>query len=239
MKLVLDNIVKEYDNRVLDHLTVDLDDYQSIAVIGPSGCGKSTLLRLIAGIERPQSGLIRVGRWSLVPEQIAAYQKTIGLVFQTHNLFPHLSLKRNITLILEKTRGMDKQTASDKADELLKLLQLEPEKDKKPAHVSGGQAQRASIARALSTDPELMLLDEPTASLDPNLTHEVLMAVKKLRSLGKDFIFVTHEIAFVKSFADYILFLDQGKIIEKGSVSILDHPQTEKLNSFLKNVYYD
>ncbi len=236
MKLSLDQVVKEYDNRVLDHLTVDLDGHQAIAIIGPSGCGKSTLLRLLAGIERPQAGRIQVGDWLLTEETIPAYQKTIGFVFQTHNLFPHLSLKRNITLILEKTRGFSAADASDKADSLLTLLRLQDEQHKKPAQVSGGQAQRAAIARALCLDPDLLLLDEPTASLDPVLTHEVLSAVQDLRSLGKNFIFVTHEIAFVRSFADYVLFLDQGRIIEHGKSSLLQDPKTEGLRAFLEHV---
>jgi ABC-type polar amino acid transport system ATPase subunit len=238
MKLKLEQVVKIYDSVVLDHLSIDLGGYQSIAIIGPSGCGKSTLLRLLAGIEFPDSGKIQVGSWIVSPGQVAAYQKTIGFVFQAHNLFPHLSLKRNITLILEKTRGMTKPEASSKADELLELLHLEAEKDRKPARVSGGQAQRASIARALCMNPDLLFLDEPTASLDPILTHEVLMAVKDLRTLGKDFIFVTHEIAFVQSFADYIIFMDQGKIVEHGDVTRLNRPKTDRLVAFLKNVTY-
>lgn len=239
MKLKLDSIIKDYDKRVLDGLSISLDDFSSIAIIGPSGCGKSTLLRLIAGIEFPQSGSISINGTDIIPSAVSEYQKSIGVVFQTHNLFPHLSLRANITLILEKTRGVSKDAAEKRADELLKLLHLSDQKNKKPAKVSGGQAQRASIARALSTDPNLMLLDEPTASLDPVLTHEVLMAIKELKSLGKDFIFVTHEIAFVKSFADYVIFIDSGKILEHGSVEILSEPKSEELQAFLKNVNYD
>lgn len=239
MRLRLDNIIKNYDKRVLDGLSICLKGFSSIAIIGPSGCGKSTLLRLIAGIEFPQNGSISVNGTDIVPTAVSEYQKSIGVVFQKHNLFPHLSLKANITLILEKTRGISKVTSEKRADELLALLHLSDQKNKKPAKVSGGQAQRASIARALSTDPKLMLLDEPTASLDPVLTHEVLMAIKELKSLGKDFIFVTHEIAFVKSFADYVIFIDSGKIKEHGSVEILSEPNTEELQAFLKNVNYD
>jgi len=238
MRLQLSGVVKDYDHRVLDHLNIDVD-HKSVAIIGPSGCGKSTLLRLLAGIEFPQRGEIRVGQWDITRENIKAYQRTIGLVFQKHNLFPHLTIRRNITLILEKTRGMDKKQAEKRADELIALLHLEGEKDKKPDKVSGGQAQRGSIARALCTDPELLLLDEPTASLDPILTHEVLMAIKDLRALGKDFIFVTHEIAFVKSFAEYVIFIDNGVIVEHGDVDILTSPKTEGLAAVLRNVTDD
>ena len=239
MKLELSDMVKRYDKHVLNGVSIALNGYSAIAVIGPSGCGKSTLLRLIAGIEFPQQGEVIINDTRINPSTIAQYQKTIGVVFQDHNLFPHLSLKANITVILEKIRGMKKEDAGRKADTLLELLHLSEQKDKKPAKVSGGQAQRASIARALSTDPDLILLDEPTASLDPVLTHEVLTAIQELKTLGKDFIFVTHEIAFVKSFADYVIFIDDGSIIEHGGPDILSRPNTDKLKAFLKNVTYD
>lgn len=239
MRLALNNIVKDYDKNVLDSISIDIDGYKSIAIIGSSGCGKSTLLRLLAGIEYPQSGDITIDTWQLTPDTIQEYQQHIGFVFQKHNLFPHLTLKKNITLILEKTRKVPKEKAEARADELLELLHLSDEKDKIPSKVSGGQAQRASIARALSTHPEILLLDEPTASLDPILTHEVLMAIKELKSLGKNFIFVTHELAFVKSFAEYVIYIDQGRIIEHGTVDILDMPQTPALQAFMKNVTYD
>jgi len=140
---------------------------------------------------------------------------------------------------LEKIKGQSKEEAGNRAEELLEMLHLKDEMNKKPANVSGGQAQRASIARALSTKPSLLILDEPTASLDPILTHEVLMEIKHLKSLGKDFIFVTHELNFVKSFADYVIFIDEGKIIEHGEVEILSNPATDKLKAFMKNASYD
>ncbi len=239
MKLKISGVVKDYDKRVLNDISIEIEERSAFAVIGPSGCGKSTLLRLIAGIEFPQKGEIEINGKKITPASIQQYQKTIGVVFQDHNLFPHLSLEKNITIILEKLRGMSKSEAVKKADALLSLLHLSEQKNKLPAKVSGGQAQRASIARALSTDPELLLLDEPTASLDPVLTHEVLTAIQELKSLGKDFIFVTHEIAFVKSFADYVIFIDEGNIIEHGAVNILDEPKTDKLQAFLKNVTYE
>ena len=239
MRISLKNITKDYDKRVLDNISLDIDGYNSIAIIGLSGCGKSTLLRLIAGIEFPQKGEIAIDDLHISKDNIREFQKHLGFVFQTHNLFPHMTLKENITIILEKSKGMEKAEANARAAELLNLLHLSDEMDKKPANVSGGQAQRASIARALSTKPNLLLLDEPTASLDPILTHEVLMEVKQLKSLGKNFIFVTHEINFVKSFADYVVFIHEGKIVEHGEVGILNSPQSEQLQAFLKNVLYD
>lgn len=239
MRISLKNITKHYDKKVLDDISIEIDGYSSVAIIGLSGCGKSTLLRLISGIEYPQNGDIKINDWEVTKENEKEYQSHLGFVFQKHNLFPHLTLKENITVILNKVKGQTKDEATDRAEELLKMLHLCDEMDKLPANVSGGQAQRASIARALSTKPSLLVLDEPTASLDPILTHEVLMEIQHLRSLGKDFIFVTHELNFVKSFADYVIFIDEGKILEHGQVGILSNPSTEKLKAFMKNVSYD
>ncbi|MEX1376398.1 MAG: ATP-binding cassette domain-containing protein [Eubacteriales bacterium] len=239
MKISIKNIVKHYDKKVLDDISVDIDGYSAVAIIGLSGCGKSTLLRLISGLEYAESGEIVINGWKINKENAKAYRDQLGFVFQKHNLFPHLTLKKNITVILEKVKGQSKEQAEKRAEELLATLHLTDEMNKLPANVSGGQAQRASIARALSTKPELLILDEPTASLDPILTHEVLMEIKHLKSMGKDFIFVTHELPFVKKFADYVIFIDNGKIAEQGEVSILDSPKTDKLKAFLKNVTYD
>ncbi len=239
MNISIENVTKYYDKLVLDNISINIEGYSSVAIIGLSGCGKSTLLRLISGIEYPHTGSIRINNWQVTKENEKEYQSHLGFVFQKHNLFPHLTLKENITIILEKIKGQSKDTADSRADELLEMLHLCDEKDKLPANVSGGQAQRASIARALSTKPSLLILDEPTASLDPILTHEVLMEIKHLKSLGKDFIFVTHELNFVRNFADYVIFIDNGKILEHGEVSILDKPKTEKLKAFMKNVSYD
>ncbi len=236
MNFELKNLHMSYDKLILKNLSIKLDGYKSIAVIGASGCGKSTLLRLIAGIEFPESGQIKINNFEISEEIKSEYQKHIGYVFQKHNLFPHLTLEKNITLILEKTRGYSKEAAKEKADRLLGMLHLIEQKDKLPKNVSGGQAQRASIARAFSTDPDIILLDEPTASLDPILTHEVLEAIKELKNIGKDFIFVTHEIGFVQSFAEYFIFMDEGEIIEHGDIEELKNPATQKLIDFMDKV---
>lgn len=234
MNLELKHVSKYYDQKILDNLTLALHDVHSIGIIGESGCGKSTLLRLLAGMEYPEEGSIEVNQRKVERKFSKEYQNKIGYVFQKHNLFPHLSIKDNIVLILHKIRKMEKQEAERIAIEVLTKLHLEAQLDKKPNRVSGGQAQRASIARALSTDPELIFLDEPTAALDPILTGEVLNAILELKDTGKDFIFVTHEIAFLKGFADYVIFMDKGKIVEHGSIACLASPKTEQLRSFLK-----
>ncbi len=233
MKLEIKNLSHSYDVEVLHDINYKLEKYNSIAIIGVSGSGKSTLIRIMSGLEKPTKGEVFIND---VPVDDENYRKKIGFVFQSHNLFPHLTLKRNISLVLEKTRGVEKKAADRKAFEYLKLLHLEDQVDKLPKNVSGGQAQRAAIARALSIDPDLIFLDEPTASLDPILTYEVLTAIEELKGLGKHFIFVTHVISFVKDFADYVIYMDDGNIIEEGEPDILDNPKTEKLRKFMIKV---
>ncbi len=241
MNLTLQNLVKKYGNQtVLKDINLDLSKVKALGIIGESGCGKSTLMRLLAGIEEVDDGLIDINDFSVNDDKVT-FQKQIGVVFQKHNLFPHLSLKENIALILKKVKKMKKEEANSKAMALLEKLFIEKEADKKPHMVSGGQAQRCSIARALATDPNLIFLDEPTAALDPLLTKEVLKAISKLKEDGIEFIFVTHEITFLEEFADYILFLKEGSIHEHGTSDCLQNPKTAELRTFLniEEVKYD
>jgi ABC-type polar amino acid transport system ATPase subunit len=230
MKIDIHQVTHQYDVEVLKALTFSLTGYHSVAIIGASGSGKSTLLRLLSGLEKPSQGLILINDTDVSTE---TYRKNIGFVFQNHNLFPHLTLERNISLILEKTRGYQSARAKEIAQDYLTRVRLQDQMYKLPKNVSGGQAQRASIARAFSLDPELVFLDEPTASLDPVLSYEVLQAVKELRGEGKNFIFVTHVLSFVRDFADYVIFMDQGSILEHGQISILDNPSTEALKTYM------
>lgn len=233
MTVDIKNLTHTYDVEVLKDLSLTLSGYQSVAIIGISGSGKSTLIRLLSGLEKPTEGIIKVNNYFVNDE---VYRKKIGFVFQNHNLFPHLSLKENITLVLEKTRGFNKIDANQMAIKYLSMLHLENQLDKRPKNVSGGEAQRASIARALSINPDIIFLDEPTASLDPILSYEVLSAISELKTLGKDFIFVTHVMSFVKDFADYVIYMNQGQIIEMGTPDILDHPKSDSLKLFMEKV---
>lgn len=201
MKIYLKEISKSYEERVLDHIDLELSGYNTVAIIGKSGCGKSTLLRLMTGIEAVDEGSIAINGQAVVKKDLKAYQHNIGIVFQQHNLFPHLTLLQNISVILEKVRKQPEIIALEKAMHLLSRLHLEDKVNKRPKFVSGGQAQRASIARALATEPEIVFMDEPTAALDPILTKEVLDAVIELKRLGTQLVFVTHEINFVRQFA--------------------------------------
>jgi ABC-type polar amino acid transport system ATPase subunit len=230
LKINIQNLTHQYDVEVLKSLTFQLEGYRSIAIIGASGSGKSTLLRLLSGLEKPSQGSISINDINVKEE---TYRKLVGFVFQNHNLFPHLTLERNISLILEKTRGYQKAKAIEIARDYLTRVRLSDQMYKLPKNVSGGQAQRASIARAFSLDPEIVFLDEPTASLDPILTHEVLQAVKEFKASGKNFIFVTHILSFVRDFADYVIFMDQGQIIEHGPVALLEKPETDALKNYM------
>ncbi|MFI3208786.1 MAG: ATP-binding cassette domain-containing protein [Eubacteriales bacterium] len=236
MRLEVKNLYKTYgEDSILQDINLNIEGASTIGIIGESGCGKSTLLRLLSGIEDADRGEIDINGLSPMNDK-KEFQSKIGVVFQKHNLFPHLTIKKNITLILNKIKKLDKEVASEKADELLKQLYIYPEANKLPHEVSGGQAQRASIARALATDPQLIFLDEPTAALDPLLTEEVLKAVKGLKKDGRDFIFVTHEIGFLKEFADYVIFLKNGNVCECGGRECLETPKTPELATFLKIV---
>lgn len=235
MRLSIQNIEKTYEKQaILNQLTLEIDSAKSIGIIGASGCGKSTLLRVLSGIEKPDAGEIVINGCSPITET-NAFQKKIGFVFQKHNLFPHLSIYDNLFLILGKIKKVDKEQARLKIEEVLQTLQIAKIAQKRPNQVSGGQAQRAAIARALVTDPEILFLDEPTAALDPILTKEVLNTVKQLKKMGREIIFVTHEMQFLREFADYIIFMEEGKIVEHGPVEILQNPQTKTLQLFLEN----
>lgn len=173
MDITIKEVSKYYDKQVLKDISLSIKGYQTIGIIGKSGCGKSTLLRLLTGIEDMENGEIQVDDYILDKKHMKAYQDKIAMVFQQHNLFPHLSLLENISLILEKRKGYSQLDANTKAMKILTQLHLEEQVHKKPRYVSGGQGQRASIARALSTDPDIIFMDEPTAALDPILTKEV------------------------------------------------------------------
>lgn len=234
MKLAIRDVRKSYDGKaVLSGIDMEITA-SSIGIIGESGCGKSTLLRQLAGIEVPDCGEIFINGISPIKEQ-EKFQENIGYVFQKHNLFPHLTVRENLLLILEKIKKYDKENAKQTVDSVLERLHIQNVADQLPNHISGGQAQRASIARALSTNPQLIFLDEPTAALDPILTEEVLNSVIELKKDGRDFLFVTHEIPFLKQFADYVVFLKDGKVWESGDVSCLSNPKTEELADFLKH----
>lgn len=238
MELKINNVTRYYGGKlILDHIDAHISNKEAIAIIGPSGAGKSTLLRLLSKIEEPDDGNISVNDYHLEEVNAQDYYKNIGFVFQAHTLFPHLTVLRNITLVLEQVHKIPKTDANEIATRLLTSFELEDHMYKTASQLSGGQSQRVSIVRSLAISPEVLFLDEPTSALDPVLKQEVLNTILKLREESTNFIIVTHEIAFAKKAADYIIYMQDGKIVEMGDVGILDCPETEELKSYLSNVF--
>ena len=238
MELKLNNISKNYDDKeILRNISCEIKDRSAIAIIGPSGAGKSTLLRMLSLIEKPDFGTVSLNNYKLDSINPEDYYKKIGFVFQAHTLFPHLTVLKNITLILEKVYNKPKNDSEAIAIELLNRFDLGEHIHKLPSQLSGGQSQRVSIVRSLALSPEVLFLDEPTSALDPVLTQEVLNTILRLREEHMNFIIVTHEILFAKKAADFLIFMKDGKIVEMGDVDILDNPKTEELKSYLSNVF--
>jgi len=237
MKIKISNLKKIYgDQVILDNLELDIKDIHSLVIIGPSGGGKSTLLRILAGLEIPEEGTITINNKTLSFKEVDLhnYRKTIGMVFQAFNLFPHLSAIKNITLPLEKIHKIKAHEANSRAKTLFDKFKLTEHSHKYPSQLSGGQQQRIAITRAVALESQFLLLDEPTSALDPGLTSEVLDCILELKKEKKDLILVTHEMGFAKNVADYILFIDKGKILEAGEANLLfDNPKTIELKEFL------
>ncbi len=224
---------------MLDDVSLRFENVHSLVLIGPSGGGKSTLLRIVAGLQNPDSGTIEIDGERVFFDEAALqkHRRTIGVVFQAFNLFPHLSALENITLPLEKVHARTATDAREIAMESLRRFRLDNHAHKKPAELSGGQQQRIAIARAIAIKPRLLLFDEPTSALDPEMTSEALDVIEELKKEGRDFILVTHEMGFARLVADEIAFLADGKIIESGSAAkIFDSPQSVQCRDFLARV---
>jgi polar amino acid transport system ATP-binding protein len=240
LKLEVQSLCKSFgDQAVLRDIQISLEKVHTLALIGPSGGGKSTLLRVIAGLERPDSGRVVWDDEEIIfrERELHEHRKTVGTVFQSFNLFPHLSALSNITLPLEKVHGHSKIEARQIAEEILVRFQLMEHATKQPAQLSGGQRQRIAIARAISIRPKLLLFDEPTSALDPEMTAEVLEVIEELRQEGRDFVLVTHQMGFAKRVADQVALLSGGKIVEYGPpAQILNNPQSETGRQFLAKI---
>ncbi len=224
---------------VLKGITEHIDDGEVVVVIGPSGSGKSTFLRCLNLLEKPQSGEVWID-----DQQINAHgvnknhiREKMGMVFQHFNLFPHLTVRKNITLAPVKLKKMTQAEADKKADELLKIVGLEDKANVYPKQLSGGQQQRIAIARSLAMEPDIMLFDEPTSALDPEMVGEVLDVMKNLAKSGMTMVVVTHEMGFAREVGSRILFMDEGEIIEQGTPQdIFDNPQNDRTREFLSKV---
>lgn len=238
MKLSLNRVVKTYGkHQALSGIDLELEDARCLTLIGPSGGGKSTTLRLLAGLEQADAGQIKVND-QLVPDkekQLREYRKSIGVVFQSYNLFPHYDALTNISLPLEKVHGKSKEEAHARAQELLARFKLAEHGTKKPSELSGGQNQRVAIARSLAHDPDLILFDEPTSALDPEMSAQILDVIEELIQSGKDCVMVTHQMGFARRASDHVAFISNGKVAESGrSNEVFDSPKSLDLSRFLE-----
>ena len=243
MSLVeLSHVVKRFGaNTVLDDVSLNVVPGEIIAVIGRSGSGKSTMLRCINGLEPIQDGRILFDGVTVNDPQtdLRALRQRVGIVFQSYNLFPHLSVEKNITLAPRVVKQMPEGAARELAREVLRKVGLEEKIAAYPDQLSGGQQQRVAIARSLAMQPQLMLFDEITSALDPELTGEVLKVLEAMAGEGMTMILVTHEIGFAKRVASHVVFMHQGRIWEEGpAAEILGAPRTPELETFLNAVLH-
>ena len=236
------DVSKEYNGgsvHALSHCNFSVKRGEVVAIIGPSGSGKSTLLRCLNLLEQPTSGTIYFKDVALNGKKVNLdlHRREMGMVFQHFNLFPHMTVKKNITLAPVKL-GLKSQAEADaQAMALLERIGLADKANEYPAMLSGGQKQRIAIVRALAMAPEVMLFDEPTSALDPEMVGEVLDLMRDLAKDGMTMVVVTHEMGFAREVADRVVFMSEGAIIEEGSPSdLFDYPQSERLQSFLAKV---
>jgi ABC-type polar amino acid transport system ATPase subunit len=240
MMIEVNNLICRFgDITALDSLSLNVDKGQVVAVIGPSGSGKSTLLRCLNALERFQSGEVIIGGTKVDKsfKNIHKIRLEVGMVFQQFNLFPHLNVINNMILAQVVVRRRNRNNAREKSEKLLELVGLSDKINAFPAQLSGGQKQRVAIARALAMNPMVMLFDEVTSALDPEMVGEVLDVMRRLASEGMTMILATHEINFARELADKIIFIDNGKIIEEGPPEIvIDNPVQSRTREFLRNI---
>lgn len=236
------NLHKQFgDNVILKDLSISVEKGEVIVLIGPSGCGKSTLLRCLNGLEPIQGGSVTLNGEPVLygKKSLTKIRQHIGMVFQSYDLFPHMTIAQNIALAPLKVQKRDKKEVEEETLKLLDRVGLAGKADAYPNELSGGQKQRAAIVRSLIIHPDIILLDEITAALDPEMVHEVLKVVLDLAKSGTTMMIVTHEMAFAKAVADRIIFLDGGEIVEEGKPDeFFEAPKTERAKQFLKTFTY-
>ena len=238
MILEIKNIKKSFNNSlVLNNISFNVSPGEVVALIGPSGGGKSTILRAINFLEEVESGEILFNGIKLNKNNINHYRPKIGMVFQHFNLFPHMNILDNLTFAPQKILGMNEQESKNIAIEILKKVGLEDKAYQFPDQLSGGQKQRVAIARSLCMNPDVLLLDEPTSALDPEMVQDVLSVIKSFVHTGITIIMATHEMNFAKNFADRIIFLSDGKIVEESApVEFFNDPKTDRAKVFLSKI---
>ena len=235
--LTIEHLRKQYgDHVILDDINLNVRKGEVIVVVGPSGCGKSTLLRCMNALEPIQGGAIKLRDQAVDPKSksLAGLRQKIGMVFQSYDLFPHLTVLDNILLAPMKVQKRKKEEVTEEAMKLLERVGLKEKAGSFPRELSGGQKQRVAIVRALCMHPEILLFDEVTAALDPEMVREVLDVILDLAAQGRTMIIVTHEMQFARAVADRVLLLDGGKIIEDETPEIFfENPKTERAKQFL------
>jgi polar amino acid transport system ATP-binding protein len=236
----LQGVYKQYGDRVvLKGIDLEVHTHDVVALIGSSGSGKSTLLRCVNLLERVDDGQIWLGddditELSVKPDEV---RRRIGMVFQSFNLFPHLTVMQNVTLAARKVHGMGRARATEKATELLERFGLEGRGSSYPDRLSGGQQQRVAFARSLMTDPEVLLLDEVTSALDPELVGDILAIIRGLKAGGMTMMMASHEMQFCREVADQVCFLDAGRVLERGSpAEVFTQPREARTREFLQRV---
>ena len=236
----VENLSKSFgDNVVLKNVNMQIEKGEVIAIIGPSGCGKSTFIRTLNQLEKLTAGAIYLDGEDITKKgvDIDDVRRRVGMVFQHFNLFPHLTIKKNLTLAPVKLGLMSQMEADVKAKDLLARVGLADKATAYPDSLSGGQKQRIAIARTLAMNPEVILFDEPTSALDPEMVKEVLSLMKELADDGMTMVVVTHEMGFAREVADRVLFFDEQGIKEQGTPSdIFENPQSQRLKDFLSKV---
>ncbi|MDR0924015.1 MAG: amino acid ABC transporter ATP-binding protein [Hungatella sp.] len=242
--LKTENLRKSYENGqpVLKDISFTLEKGEVVVVVGPSGCGKSTFLRCLNMLEPIDSGTIQFKDRIIDRSKRDVYEirQKIGMVFQSYDLFPHKTILGNILLAPLKVQKRDKKEVEKEAEQLLARVGLLDKKDSYPRQLSGGQKQRVAIVRALIMHPEILLLDEITAALDPEMVREVLQVVLELAKEGMTMVIVTHEMEFAKAVADRVLFMDQGVVVEESLPGeFFTSPRTERAKQFLNTFHYE
>ena len=241
--LIINNVVKRFDDTtILDGISFSVKKSEVIVIVGPSGCGKSTLLRCINALEPIQEGSITLDGDVIErnSKTLPLLRQRIGMVFQSYDLFPHLTVLDNILLAPCKVQKRDKEEVKQEAMSLLERVGLKEKAKSYPRELSGGQKQRVAIVRALCMHPEILLFDEVTAALDPEMVREVLDVMLDLAKQGRTMLIVTHEMQFARAIADRIIFLDNGKIVEEATPDeFFDNPKTERAKQFLNTFEFD
>lgn len=234
------HLSKKFGNLVvLQDINVEIKKGEVISVIGPSGTGKSTFLRCLNLLDRPSGGSIHIDNVDILDKKtnIHKIRQKMNMVFQSFNLFAHLSVTENLTIAPIKLLGMNKEDAVRKAMKILRLVGLIEKADNFPDELSGGQKQRVAIARCLAMDPEIILFDEPTSSLDPTMVSEVLSVIRRLARNGMTMVIVTHEMDFARDVSNRVLYMDEGLIYEEGTPQqIFENPQKEKTRAFINRI---